>query len=344
MGRTAEPEGRDADRLHERAAPRVTTLAGGTRPGALDERLEPGRRGGRGIGVDQRGLAEAVVRGERFADRGAPSPRRGRQVRPHGRDAGGGERVGLAVLLVEIAPFRHRQPRPPGGEHLLAGRVAGRGDHQIRRGDVLGRGVDPAAMFEIARLGRMPVALDRADGDPALVGKAARADADRRLREAAAAAAGDDEHHAFVETHTDTPPRGVAVDPPRVDAESGGETGLGAHARVPVRLRERGMERGEQADRAVIGGPVAGVVAIAVLQHLHMRHAADPRELGDLRRDVADHQRGIGRAEPAGDLRHRGADAGPADGVRNAACRASADERGRALRRPSPRIKTGCAR
>ncbi len=211
-----------------------------------------GRRGRPRV-VDHRALAVGAVVAQRVGQCRAPAMRRRGQVRAHGRDAGGGECVGLAMLFVEIAPFGHRQPWPARREDLLAGGVAGRGDDEVRRGDMVGGVIHPAAMLDIGGLGRVPVALDLADRDPACGRARACADADRRLREAIAAAPRQDEDHLFVRADADPLPRDLALGHADIDAEAAGETGPRAQRCVPVGLREVGVEGREQSRRAVIG-------------------------------------------------------------------------------------------
>jgi hypothetical protein len=108
-------------------------------------------------------------------------------------------------------------------------------------------------------------------------------------------------------------PREFALGHAGIDAEAAGETRPLPHRRIPFGLREIGVEGGEQPGRTVIGGAVAGIASIAMLEHLDVRHAADACELRDLGRDVADHQRRIGLGEPVRHACHRLPDSGPAE-------------------------------
>ena len=240
-------------------------------------------------------------------------------MRPDAGHAGGGQRLGLAMLLVEVAPFGYGEPGPGSGQDLLAGGVAGGRDHEVGRGDVRHGILHPAAMLNVGGLGRVPVPLDRSDGDPARAWTGAGADAECCLAEAAPAAAGHHQDHLLVGRNADPTARCVPLDQPGVSpqtsfqtsSQTAREAGARAHRRIPFRLCQGRMERGQQSHRAVIGGLVAGIAAIAVLEHRHLRHAADPGELRDLGRHVADHQRRVRPVEPFHDRRHRPSDRRP---------------------------------
>ena len=144
-------------------------------------------------------------------------------------------------------------------------------------------------------------------------GRAAGADAERCLREAVAAAARHHQDHGPVRIDADAPAGGGAIGQPGVDTQAAGKARARAHRRIPLRLCQRHRERRQQAGGAVVGGPVAGIATVAVLEHLHVRHAADARQLRHFRGDVADHQGGIGAVEPGHHRRHRAPDRRPAE-------------------------------
>ena len=55
------------------------------------------------------------------------------------------ERVCLAMLLIEIAPFGNGKPGLGSRQYLLAGRIAGGGYDKVRRSDIVIGIIDPAS-------------------------------------------------------------------------------------------------------------------------------------------------------------------------------------------------------
>ena len=221
------------------------------------------------------------------------------------------ERVCLAMLLIEIAPFGNGKPGLGSRQYLLAGRIAGGGYDKVRRSDIVIGIIDPASMFDIARFGCMPVPLHLSDRDPSGGWACARADPKGSLAEAFTTATGKNEDKllVWIDAYSlagDLPLRHAQIDP-----QPTGEERLRPHRVVPFGLGEVGMKGRQQPCRPVIGGAMSRIAAITMLEDFDMRDRADAGKLCDFSGHVADEESGVAPMKPGRHLMHGGADARP---------------------------------
>ena len=108
------------------------------------------------------------------------------------------QHVGFAVLLVEVAPLGNAKEGAANLSNLMDCVVAGRGDHDIRRSEVVERVVDPAGDCEIGEICFVSFFEDGAEGEPLRVREGPAAHGQGCIRGALPAAAADCDDHFLV--------------------------------------------------------------------------------------------------------------------------------------------------